>query len=128
MTAQVWAEHSVWPQDPGLEAALQGGVTSMQMLPGSANLIGGRGVTVKNVPATTYQAMTPATRVHLLSPDQGLSDALQLLAQHDVNQLPVIEKDALVGILARADVVRYLQWRKERNDLAGEDTAIPRAS
>jgi len=57
VTAQVWAEHSVWPQDPGLEAALQGGVTSLQMLPGSANLIGGRGVTVKNVPATTTQAM-----------------------------------------------------------------------
>ena len=29
----------------------------MQILPGSANLIGGRGVTIKNVPATTYQAM-----------------------------------------------------------------------
>jgi imidazolonepropionase-like amidohydrolase len=27
------------------------------VLPGSANLIGGRGVTIKNVPATTYQAM-----------------------------------------------------------------------
>ncbi|HEU5467942.1 MAG TPA: amidohydrolase [Steroidobacteraceae bacterium] len=57
VTSQVWAEHSVWPQDPGFEAALQGGVTSMQILPGSANLIGGRGVTIKNVPATTYQAM-----------------------------------------------------------------------
>jgi imidazolonepropionase-like amidohydrolase len=57
VTAEVWAEHSVWPQDPGLEAALAGGVTTLQMLPGSANLIGGRGVTVKNVPATTYQAM-----------------------------------------------------------------------
>jgi imidazolonepropionase-like amidohydrolase len=57
VTAQVWAEHSVWPQDPGLEAALRGGVTTLQMLPGSANLIGGRGVTVKNVPAITYQAM-----------------------------------------------------------------------
>ena len=57
MTSNVWAEHSVWPQDPGLEVALQGGVTSLQILPGSANLIGGRGVTIKNVPATTYQAM-----------------------------------------------------------------------
>jgi imidazolonepropionase-like amidohydrolase len=57
VTAQVWAEHSVWPQDPGFEAALEGGVTSLQVLPGSANLIGGRGVTLKNVPATTYQAM-----------------------------------------------------------------------
>jgi imidazolonepropionase-like amidohydrolase len=57
VTSDVWAEHSVWPQDPGFEAALQGGVTSLQVLPGSANLIGGRGVTLKNVPATTYQAM-----------------------------------------------------------------------
>jgi imidazolonepropionase-like amidohydrolase len=57
VTAGVWAEHSLWPQDPGFEAALQGGVTTMQILPGSANLIGGRGVTVKNVWAPTYQAM-----------------------------------------------------------------------
>jgi len=49
-TAEVWAEHSVWPQDPQFPLALAGGVTSMQILPGSANLFGGRGVTVKNVP------------------------------------------------------------------------------
>jgi len=54
----VWAEHSVWPQDPGFSRALaNGGVTSLQILPGSANLFGGRGVTLKNVPARTMQAM-----------------------------------------------------------------------
>ncbi|MDO5505372.1 MAG: amidohydrolase [Pseudoxanthomonas suwonensis] len=57
VTAHVWAEHSVWPQDPGFGTALAGGVTTLQILPGSANLIGGRGVTLKNVAATTYQAM-----------------------------------------------------------------------
>ena len=57
VTAQVWAEHSVWPQDPGFDAARAGGVTALQILPGSANLVGGRGVTLKNVPATTYQGM-----------------------------------------------------------------------
>jgi len=56
-TGQVWAEHSVWPQDPGFNRARAGGVTSLQILPGSANLVGGRGVTLKNVPATTYQRM-----------------------------------------------------------------------
>lgn len=56
-TANVWAEHSLWPQDPGFTRALAGGVTSMQLLPGSANLIGGRGVTIKNVPSVSYQAM-----------------------------------------------------------------------
>ncbi|PJJ96753.1 amidohydrolase [Lysobacteraceae bacterium NML91-0213] len=56
-TAAVWAEHSVWPQDPGFAAALAGGVTALQILPGSANLFGGRGVTLKNVAATTVQEM-----------------------------------------------------------------------
>ncbi|HEX3949916.1 MAG TPA: amidohydrolase [Steroidobacteraceae bacterium] len=57
VTSNVWAEHSVWPQDPGFETALEGGVTTMQILPGSANLIGGRSMILKNVQATTYQAM-----------------------------------------------------------------------
>ncbi len=57
VTANVWAEHSIWPQDPGFHTALAGGVTSLQILPGSANLIGGRGVTVKNISSITYQGM-----------------------------------------------------------------------
>jgi imidazolonepropionase-like amidohydrolase len=55
---EVWAEHSVWPQDPGFSRALvNGGVTTLQVLPGSANLFGGRSVTIKNVPARTAQGM-----------------------------------------------------------------------
>ena len=57
VTAQVLAEHSIWPQDPGFHAALAGGVTALQILPGSANLVGGRGVTVKNVSSVSYQGM-----------------------------------------------------------------------
>ena len=56
-TAEVWAEHSVWPHDPGFVAALAGGVTALQILPGSANLFGGRGVTLKNVPGQSVQEM-----------------------------------------------------------------------
>jgi imidazolonepropionase-like amidohydrolase len=56
--SEVWAEHSVWPQDPGFARALaNGGVTSLHVLPGSANLFGGRGVTLKNVYARTMQGM-----------------------------------------------------------------------
>ena len=55
---EVWAEHSVWPQDPGFSRALMnGGVTTLQILPGSANLFGGRSVVLKNVPARTAQGM-----------------------------------------------------------------------
>ena len=56
-TAQVWAEHSVWPQDAQFPLALAGGVTALHILPGSANLFGGRGVTLKNVPSRTVQGM-----------------------------------------------------------------------
>ena len=55
---EVWAEHSVWPQDPGFSRALvNGGVTTLQVLPGSANLFGGRSVVLKNVPGRTTQEM-----------------------------------------------------------------------
>ena len=57
VTAHVWAEHSVWPQDPQFPRNLGGGVTTLQVLPGSANLIGGRGVTLKVVPSRTVQGM-----------------------------------------------------------------------
>jgi imidazolonepropionase-like amidohydrolase len=57
VTAQAWAEHSIWPQDPGFNRALAGGVTVLQILPGSANLVGGRAVTVKNLPNRIVQDM-----------------------------------------------------------------------
>ena len=65
-TAEVWAEHGVWPQDAGFGHALAGGVTSLQILPGSGNLFGGRGVTLKNVPSRTVQGMKFAGAPHAL--------------------------------------------------------------
>jgi imidazolonepropionase-like amidohydrolase len=57
VTAHVWVEHSVWPQDPQFPRSLAGGVTTIQVLPGSANLIGGRSVVLKVVPSRTVQGM-----------------------------------------------------------------------
>jgi imidazolonepropionase-like amidohydrolase len=57
VTAQMWVEHSVWPQDPQFPLALAGGVTTLQILPGSANLFGGRSVVLKNVSSRTVQGM-----------------------------------------------------------------------
>ena len=56
-TAGVWAEHSFWPQDPSIERAVAGGITTIQVLPGSANLIGGRAVTLHLVPHRGARAM-----------------------------------------------------------------------
>src|SRR5437879_5387451 len=57
VTAEVWAEHSFWPQDPQVPLAIAGGITTIQALPGSANLIGGRSAILKLVPARTVQEM-----------------------------------------------------------------------
>lgn len=46
MTAQARARYGYWPQDPKIPRAVAGGVTTAQILPGSANLIGGLGFTV----------------------------------------------------------------------------------
>jgi len=56
-TPGVWAEHSFWPQDPGIEKAVMGGVTTIHVLPGSANLVVGRGVTLHMVPHRGSRAM-----------------------------------------------------------------------
>ncbi len=71
VTAQVWAEHSVWPQDPGFSRALvNGGVTTLQILPGSANLFGGRSVVLKNVYARTAAGHEIPRRA--LRPEDGV--------------------------------------------------------
>ncbi len=49
-TAYARAADGYWPQDPQLERARAGGVTVAQILPGSANLFGGRTFTVRLIP------------------------------------------------------------------------------
>ena len=56
-TAQVWAEHSFWPQDPAIALLRAGGVTAIQVLPGSANLIGGRSFIAKLHPKVSAREM-----------------------------------------------------------------------
>ncbi|MFQ5568466.1 MAG: amidohydrolase [Rhodothermales bacterium] len=56
-TPQLWIDHSIWPQGPGFARALAGGTTTALILPGSGDLIEGRGVPVKFVPARTPQEM-----------------------------------------------------------------------
>ncbi|MEF8865291.1 MAG: amidohydrolase family protein [Salinibacter sp.] len=56
-TPQLWMEHGVWPQGPGFARALAGGTTTALLLPGSGDLIEGRGFTAKLIPARTPQDM-----------------------------------------------------------------------
>jgi CBS domain-containing protein len=57
-------------------------------------------------------AMIPLSRLHVATPQQSLSDVFSLMAGRDVNQLPVVENGALVGILGRDAIVHYLEVRR----------------
>ncbi|MFQ6091003.1 MAG: CBS domain-containing protein [Candidatus Bipolaricaulia bacterium] len=51
--------------------------------------------------------------LHSVRMDDDLNSALQLLAQHDFNQVLVCEEGRLKGLLSRADIIRYLQLAQE---------------
>ncbi len=57
-------------------------------------------------------AMIPRDRLHVVSPQQSLNDVLPLMAGRDVNQLPVVLDERLVGVLSRDAIVRYLEIRR----------------
>ena len=117
VTANVWAEHGVWPQDPGFQTALQGGVTTMQILPGSANLVGGRGVTVKNVPAVSYQAMKFPDAMHGLKMACGENPKRVYGGK---SQAPSTRMGNVAGYRqAFADAQEYQRgWQKYERELA----------
>jgi imidazolonepropionase-like amidohydrolase len=117
VTAQAWAEHAVWPQDPGFQTALEGGVTTMQILPGSGNLIGGRGVTLKNVHATTYQAMKFPGAPHGLKMACGENPKGFYGGK---GQAPMTRMGNVAGYRqAFADAQAYREeWQKYRRELA----------
>ena len=54
---EVRAQDGFWPQDPTIRRAIAGGTTTIHVLPGSANLVGGEGVTLRLKPAATVQEM-----------------------------------------------------------------------
>jgi Zn-dependent protease/CBS domain-containing protein len=73
---------------------------------------------VKAVPRAQWDqtpvadAMVPVEKLHVVRPQQRMSDILPLIAQADVNQLPVMQDGRLVGMLTRDAIVRYLDIRQ----------------
>jgi imidazolonepropionase-like amidohydrolase len=117
VTSNVWAEHSVWPQDPGFETALEGGVTTLQILPGSANLIGGRSVVLKNVQSVSYQGMKFPGAAYGLKMACG-ENPKRVYGQN--HQAPSTRMGNVAGYRqAFADAQDYqLSWDKYTRDLA----------
>lgn len=62
--------------------------------------------------------MTAADAVVTVTPSTPAADALRLMAEHNVNQVAVVEDGRLVGFVDRGSVLRYLEFadlaRRER--------------
>ena len=63
-----------------------------------------------NTPVQTIMTRSPLLSVRQ---DDDLNNALKILAQNGLNQIPVTDDGRMVGLLSRADVIRYLQTRQE---------------
>ena len=62
---------------------------------------------------SVYRAMTPIERLHTVSRTESAMRVLQLMAQWDVNQVPVLDGRLLIGIVGRADILRHIQMRRD---------------
>jgi Zn-dependent protease/CBS domain-containing protein len=73
---------------------------------------------LRRVPQDEWRA-TPVSRamtrlpLHTVQPQDSMSVAVKLMAEQGINQLPVVVQDRLVGMLCRADVIRYVQVHHE---------------
>jgi CBS domain-containing protein len=59
-------------------------------------------------PQSTSVREIASTDLVTIDPQQGLDEALRLMAQHQVRRLPVVEEGGrLVGVVAQADVAEH---------------------
>jgi len=64
-------------------------------------------------PVTPVLQVMHREPIHAVKPEDDLNMAMKLMAQYDLNQIPVLTQGKLVGMLTRADVINYLQLSQE---------------
>lgn len=62
---------------------------------------------------TVDEVMLPLDRLHAVSSDTLVIEALETMGREDVNQLPVVSNGRLAGIISRGHILRTLQTRAE---------------
>lgn len=71
------------------------------------------------------RVMVPRDRLYTVAPTQRISDVLSLMANHDVNQLPVLDNGRLVGMITRDAIVHYLEARRTFGGMPPRRPATP---
>lgn len=74
---------------------------------------------IQHVPQEAWEStrvrsiMTPREKLHVLRPQDDAAQALDALAEQDLNQLPVMEDGRVVGMVTRGHIIRFLQVRQD---------------
>lgn len=65
---------------------------------------------------TVEEEMTPLDKLKWVRPDEDLSIVLQLMSTEDISQLPVIDEGNIVGMVARENILAFINnHRYSRN-------------
>ena len=62
---------------------------------------------------TVREIMTPIDRMKQVRPDDDLSSVMHLLTEEDVNQVPVVENNNIVGMVARDSLLTFIHIHGE---------------
>lgn len=62
---------------------------------------------------SVFRAMTPKERMITVTPRTPAIEALQSMAEHNINQLPVVSGRDVLGLLTRAALIRAIQFRAD---------------
>jgi Zn-dependent protease len=58
-------------------------------------------------------AMTPLDSIKSVGPNEDLNTVLQIIAQDDVNQVPVIYQGKIIGMVGRDNIINFVNTRAE---------------
>ena len=59
------------------------------------------------------EAMTPLDSIKSVGPNEDLNTVLQIIAQDDINQVPVINEGKIVGMVGRDNIINFVNTRAE---------------
>ncbi len=72
---------------------------------------------VKEVPReqwtteTVKEAMTPLDKLKWVRPDEELSSVLRILTENNVNQVPVVQDNKIIGMVSRENLLNFVHVR-----------------
>jgi Zn-dependent protease/predicted transcriptional regulator len=60
---------------------------------------------------TVKEAMTPFDKLKWVRPDEELSSVLRILTQDNINQVPVVQDNEIVGMISRENLLNFVNIR-----------------